>query len=107
MAFLTQELIWLKRVLHDHGVSHAQPMHIFSDSKSTIALSVNPVQHERTKYIEVDYHYICDAILASIIATTQVSSQQQLTDILTKALEQKELHFFLRKLGILDVHAPT
>lgn len=107
MAFLSQELVWLKRLLHDLGVSHEQPMSIFSDNKSAIALSVNPVQHERTKHIQIDCHYIRDAILAGVVATTFVPSQQQLADILTKALGHRELQFFLRKLGICNVHAPT
>ncbi|CAA7031059.1 unnamed protein product [Microthlaspi erraticum] len=107
MAFLTQELVWLKRLLQDFGVSHDQPMSVFSDSKSAIALSVNPVQHEHTKHIEIDCHYIRDSILAGVVATTFVPSQQQLADILTKALGHREIHFFLRKLGICDVHAPT
>jgi phosphoenolpyruvate synthase/pyruvate phosphate dikinase len=107
MAFLTQELMWLKRVLYDLGVSHVQAMRIFSDSKSAIALSVNPVQHERTKHVEVDCHFIRDAILDGIIATSFVPSHKQLADILTKALGEKEVRYFLRKLGILDVHAPT
>ena len=106
MAFLTQELMWLKRVLYDLGVSHVQAMRIFSDSKSAIALSVNPVQHERTKHVEVDCHFIRDAILDGIIATSFVPSHKQLADILTKALGEKEVRYFLRKLGILDVHAP-
>lgn len=89
MTFLTQELIWLKKVMHDLGVSQDRPMRIFSNNKSAIALSANPVQHKRTKHIEVDGHYIHD-IHAGIMTTTHVSSQQQLADILTKALGQRE-----------------
>jgi len=107
MAFLTQELTWLKRLLHDLGISHPQPMTIFSDSRFAIALSANPVQHECTKHIEVDCHYIRDAILSGLIATSHVPSQQQLADIFTKALGARELRFFLGKLGIFDMHAPT
>lgn len=57
---------------------------------------------KRTKHIEVDYHYIRDATRYGLIATSRVSTTDQCTDILTKALGA-----LLGKLGICDLHTPT
>ncbi|KAL9232098.1 hypothetical protein vseg_007243 [Gypsophila vaccaria] len=82
-------------------------MLVFSDSKSAIDLAHNPVYHERTKHIEIDCHFIRDAILEGLISTAHVSSSSQLADIFTKALAAPQFLTLLGKLGVLDLHAPA
>lgn len=107
MADLTSELKWVKRILLDLGVEHDKPMLMLSDSKSAIHIATNPVFHERIKHIEVDCHVVRNEILNNNIAPAHVSTKLQLADILTKALGRKEFEFFMTKLGITDLHAPT
>ena len=71
MAYLTKELIWLKRILQPLGVNHNQSMRLYCDSKAALHIGNNPVFHERTKHIELDCHFIRDEILAGTIATSQ------------------------------------
>lgn len=81
-------------------------MKVYSDSRSAIALSVNPVQNERMEHVKNDYcHFINDYITAEKITPYYVPSLHQFVDILTKALGRKEFHMFVSKLGIYDVHA--
>ncbi|KAL1197254.1 Retrovirus-related Pol polyprotein from transposon RE2 [Cardamine amara subsp. amara] len=105
MAFLTQELMWLKRLLDDLGVAHPDPMMVYSDSKAAIDIGANPVFHERTKHVGVDCHFIRGEILTKNIANSYVSTRAQLDDIFTKALGKKEFDSFPDKLGIIDLHA--
>jgi hypothetical protein len=107
MAMTTCELTWLKALLESLGVSHPTPMSLHCDSQSALHMSQNPVFHERTKHIEVDCHFIRDAIVAGSITTKFVTSSLQLADIFTKALGKQQYEFLLRKLGIRDLHAPT
>lgn len=57
------------------------------------------------KHIEVDWHYIRDVFLDGTIVPQHVSTNDQLVDIFTKALEKAKFLFFLRKLGIHILHA--
>ncbi|KAG7564441.1 Ribonuclease H-like superfamily [Arabidopsis suecica] len=107
MNAITKELMFLKNLLFELGVDQTGPMTICCDSKPAIHISTNPVFHERTKHIELDCHFVRDQIVAGAVKPFHVSTEDQLADILTKALGRKEFDDFLHKLGICDLHAPT
>ena len=48
------ELLWIKRLLTEQGFISASEMDLFCDNKAAIAISQDPVQHDRTKHVEVD-----------------------------------------------------
>ncbi|XP_074297693.1 uncharacterized protein LOC141628447 [Silene latifolia] len=105
MVAVLCELKWLMGPLSSLGVPISSPIKIFSDSQSAIQLAQNPVFHERTKHIEVDCHFIRDAVNDGLVAPFYVDTRSQTADIFTKALGSVQLDFLLRKLGVLDLHA--
>ncbi|RVW73137.1 Retrovirus-related Pol polyprotein from transposon RE2 [Vitis vinifera] len=107
MAAVTCELKWLKGLLLSLGVHHPKAIKLFCDSQSALHMAKNPVFHERTKHIEVDCHFVRDAITDGLIAPSYVSTVTQLADIFTKALGKKQFDYLLAKLGIFEPHAPT
>ncbi|GAA0150971.1 transmembrane signal receptor [Lithospermum erythrorhizon] len=107
MVAIIVELKWLKALLESIGVHHNKSMTLFCDSQSTLHIAQNLVFHERTKHIEVDCHYVRDAIQDGLIVTAHVSTKEQLTDIFTKALGKRKFLYLLCKLGISNLHAPT
>ncbi|XP_074305338.1 uncharacterized protein LOC141640433 [Silene latifolia] len=107
MAAALCELKWLKGLLSSLGISLMRPMQLFCDNQSALHIVQNPVFHERTKHIEIDCHFIRDAITEGLITTSHVESQAQIADVFTKALWSVQFTLLLRKLGILDLHAPV
>ena len=106
MAHGVCELIWIKRIIQDLGLKHPEPMMLHCDNKAAIAIANNPVQHDRTKHVEVDRHFIKDHLNQGTISLPFVSSQTQLADVLTKAVSGNIFHSSLDKLGMMDIHSP-
>ena len=107
MAAVTGELKWLKGLLLSLGVHHSKAIKVFSDSQSALHIAKNLIFHERTKHIEIDCHFVRDAINEGLISPSHVSTSSQLADIFTKALGKAQFDFLLSKLGIFESHAPT
>lgn len=61
------ELLWIKRLLTELGFASTSEMDLFCDNIAVIAISHDPVQHDRTKHVEVDRHFIKENLEAKII----------------------------------------
>lgn len=83
------------------------PLKLFSDSKVAINIARNPVQHDRTKYIEIDRHFTKEKLDAGIICLPSVTSSKQTADILIKSLTRPTFEHLIDKLDIIDIYAPT
>ncbi|GKE76536.1 hypothetical protein Tco_1542656 [Tanacetum coccineum] len=55
------QVLWLRTQLTDYGF-HFDKIPMYCDSKAAIAISCNPVQHSRTKHIDVRYHFIKEQV---------------------------------------------
>ncbi|CAM8957299.1 unnamed protein product [Rhodiola kirilowii] len=75
MAQEVCELLWLKSLLHDLGIELTSPMKLYCDNKAANDISQNPVQHDRTKHVEVDRHFIKEKLDANIITFPFVPSE--------------------------------
>jgi hypothetical protein len=101
------ELLWLRKLLAEIGFAPTSEMDLFCDNKAAISISHNPVQHDRTKHVEVNRHFIKENLEAKIIRFPFVKSKDQLADILTKAVSSKDFYNSLGKLCMRDIYAPT
>ncbi|GJU50116.1 zf-CCHC domain-containing protein [Tanacetum coccineum] len=68
-----QQALWMKQALVDYGV-RLDGIPIMCDNKGAIDLSKNPVQHSRTKHIEIRHHFLCDNVQKRNISIEKVSS---------------------------------
>ena len=107
MAHGVCELLWIRLVLHDLGLPHPKPMMLYYDNKAAITIANSPIQHDRIKHVEVDRHFIKDHLDKGTISFPFVTSQDQLADVLTKAVSHKVFHSSLDKLGMIDIYSPT
>nr|KYP49027.1 Copia protein [Cajanus cajan] len=65
------------------------------------------MQHDRTKHIEVDRHFIKEKLDSGLICTPYVSSQDQIADILTKGLGSHNFEKIVSKLGMENTYSPA
>jgi hypothetical protein len=101
------ELLWLRRLLSEIGFAPNSEMNLYCDNKAAIEISQNSIQHDRTKHIEIDRHFIKQNLEEKVICFPFVRSEDQLADMLTKAVSNKNFHSSLDKLGIKDIFSPT
>lgn len=80
------ELLWLKIILEDLKIKWKTLMKLFCDNKYAINIAHNPVQHDRSKHVEVDRHFIKEKLESGLICTPYISTKGQLADVLTKGL---------------------
>ena len=82
-------------------------MRLYCDNKSTICIAHNPVQHDRTKHIEIDRHFIKEKVDGKEVCIPVVSTKEQLANILTKGLLTYQSHEITSKLGFIDTFKPA
>ncbi|RVW37281.1 Retrovirus-related Pol polyprotein from transposon TNT 1-94 [Vitis vinifera] len=107
MALGLCEALWLRLLLQDLGYLSRQPIRLFCDNKAACDIAHNPVQHDRTKHVEVDRFFIKEKLDDKIVELPKIRSEDQLADILTKAVSSQVFSKFLDKLGMCDIYAPT
>lgn len=100
MALAVCEVMWVKQLLKDLGIKEKEGTAIQCDNQAAIAIAANPVQHERTKHVEIDCHFIRDKAKQGDIKPTYVASSEQVADILTKVLTVNQHQKLLSKLGV-------
>ncbi|KAJ9544542.1 hypothetical protein OSB04_024249 [Centaurea solstitialis] len=101
-ACCCSQVLWMKTQLADFGYT-MQRIPIYCDSRSAIQITVNPVQHSRTKQIDIRYYFIKDHVKKGNIELYFVESDLQLADLFTKPFDEKRHFFLLSKLGMLDL----
>ncbi|GJS21993.1 retrotransposon protein, putative, unclassified [Tanacetum coccineum] len=93
------QVIWMRTQLLDYGYKYNRiPM--YCDSKSAIAISCNPVQHSKTKHIDIRYHFIKEHVEKGTVELYFVGTEYQLADLFTKALPKERFEYLVHRIGM-------
>ncbi|GJT84748.1 retrovirus-related pol polyprotein from transposon TNT 1-94 [Tanacetum coccineum] len=96
-----QQALWMKQTLIDYGI-RLDDIPIMCDNKGAIDLSKNPIQHSRTKHIEIRHHFLRDNVQKGNISIEKVSSEDNIADILTKLLKREPFNYLCLGLGMME-----
>ena len=94
------QILWMKQTLEDYGLKYDH-IPIRRDNTSAINLTKNPIQHSRTKHIEIRHHFIRDHVPNNDICLEFVDTNNQIADIFTKTLSDDRFCTLYRELGMI------
>ena len=94
------EVLWIRSLLAEIGLTLSSIPIIWCDNQSAAALASNPKFHSITKHIELDVHFVREKVVAQCLKVQYISSSEQTTDILTKALSYHPFLYLCDKLNL-------
>ena len=96
------QILWMRNQLQDYGLM-LDKIPILCDNTSAIAIANNPVQHSRTKHIDIRYHFLREHVMNGTVELHFVPTDQQIADIFTKPLDESTFSRLVGELGMLNM----
>jgi len=96
------EAVWLRKLFSELFGFTLDTIVILCDNQSGIRLSENPIFHDRSKHIDIRYHYIRDMVQRGAIRLHHIGTDEQVADILTKPLGKVKFLTFREQLGVVQ-----
>ncbi|GJV58218.1 ribonuclease H-like domain-containing protein [Tanacetum coccineum] len=103
VANVVAETAWLRNLLRELHSPLFTATLVYYDNVSAVYMSANPVQHQQTKHIEIDIHFVRDMVKAGHVRVLHIPSRFQYADIFTKGLSSALFEDFRSS---LSVHPP-
>ncbi|XP_027351111.1 uncharacterized protein LOC113862195 [Abrus precatorius] len=107
VANVVSESCWLRNLLLELHCLVTKATIVYCDNISGIYLSGNPMQHRRTKYIEMDIHFVREKVARGQVRVLHVPSRYQIANIFTKGLPQVLFDDFRDSLSVRRLPALT
>ncbi|GKA30076.1 ribonuclease H-like domain-containing protein [Tanacetum coccineum] len=107
VANVVVETVWLRNLLRELHTPLLSATLVYCDNVSAIYMTANPVQHQRTKHIEIDIHFVCDMVARGQVRVLHVSSRYQYADIFTKGFPSVLFEEFRSSLRVRSSPAQT
>jgi hypothetical protein len=95
------QLLWMRQTLRDFGYNLSN-VPLLCDNESAIRMADNPVEHSRTKHIDIRHHFLRDHQQKGDIEVFYISTENQLADIFTKPLDESTFCRLRSELNVLD-----
>ena len=95
------QLLWMQKLLRDYGICQ-EYFTIYYDNTSAINISKNPVQHSRTKHIEIRHHFIREFVEDGTLTLEFIHTDDQKANLFTKPLDSKRFKFLRQNIGVIS-----
>ncbi|CAA7046048.1 unnamed protein product [Microthlaspi erraticum] len=100
VANAVAETTFLRNLLLEMKITIPRATIVYCDNVSAIYLSTNPVQHQRTKHVEIDIHFVRERVAIGEVKVLHVPSARQIADVFTKGLPSALFQEFKNSLSI-------
>ncbi|KAD5317079.1 hypothetical protein E3N88_17025 [Mikania micrantha] len=97
------QAVWLRKMLRELCCEQKDATPIFCDNRSAIFLTKNQAFHSRTKHINIKFHYIRSLTESKEVLLEPCDTNEQIADILTKALGEEKFSYFRAKMGVVVI----
>ncbi|GJV26905.1 ribonuclease H-like domain-containing protein [Tanacetum coccineum] len=94
------EIAWIRNLLRELHSPLLTATLVYCDNVSVVYMSANPVQHQQTKHIEIDIHFVRDMVTTSHVRVLHIPSRFQYADIFTKGLPTALFEDFRSSLSV-------
>jgi phage gp36-like protein len=94
------EATWLRQLLHVLQTPPSRCTLVYCDNISVVYLSTNPVQHQCTKHVKIDLHFVREKVATGQVCVLHVPTTSQFADIFTKGLPSSVFNEFQSSLNI-------
>lgn len=91
LAGISQEASWIKRIVEEIQDQSLDSITIKEDNQACIKLAKDPIDHSRSKHIEIKYHFIREMIKNKVIAITYCPTADMHGDLFTKSIRQNKI----------------
>ena len=95
------EGMWLRKLLSGLFECELEAIVVHCDSQTGIRISDNPMFHDRSKHIDIRYHFLRDCVQRRTIRLEYIQTDEQVANIFPKALYRQSFVKFRDKLGLL------
>ena len=100
------EAVWLRKLLSGLFGLELEATVIMCDNQSCIKMTENPVFHDKSKNIEIQYFYIWDLVQKGVVKLEYVGTNEQVANVLTKPLSRVKFEYFRDKRGVVQKDIP-
>ena len=107
VANAVAEASWLHQLLAELHTPLRQAILVYCDNISTVYMSSNPIQHQRTKHIEIDLHFVRERVALGAVRVLHVPTTSQFADIFTKGLPASVFTEFRSSLNVRLIDTAT
>ncbi|WVZ92574.1 hypothetical protein U9M48_038625 [Paspalum notatum var. saurae] len=101
------EASWLRQLLQELHQPLQRATLMYCDNVSAVYLSTNPVQHQRTKHVEIDLHFVRERVAAGSVRVLHVPTTSQFADLFTKGLPTAIFQEFRSSMNVRPTDAPA
>ncbi|CAH9106734.1 unnamed protein product [Cuscuta europaea] len=101
IAYTVQDTLHIRSILFELGFPIFRHVRLLCDNVSASYLSVNPIQHARSKHIDIDYHFVRERVGHGDLLVQYAPTKFQLADIFTKSLAPQQFLFLRDNLCVV------